>query len=218
MFKISVYTIFLLFFAIPTALPAAPARFESEQVENNPTLKLEVKTRVSGSPRQVYFLLDNLPLTCTVIRILELENFHAQEMNTNLYRARDGAGLAGHLYYQDLSDSSFHATGEGTYTSARLPLRLRGKTSARISWRAISPSKTGVSARLYIQVSNRLLHFTGRVLAPIIRRVARAKTRNLQNVAQQFFVEAENSRQKIEESLYRRNEEEAKTWIKFYNL
>ena len=215
MLKIILSVLILLTFTIPAPLNAAPAVFEPETVENNPTLRLEVETRLRASPRQVYFLIENLPLTCTVIRILELENFHARKINSNLFQARDGAGLKGHIYYHTLSDSFLHATGEGTYTSSRLPFSIQGKTSTKINWAALSPERTAVSARLYIRVSNRFLHFTGKVLAPIIRRVAHSKTRNLKNVGRRFFVLAEKHEEYIKQRLKQLDKHKAEKWTEF---
>lgn len=212
--KIYLISLLVFLFIFPSIRPlkAKPGKFQPGAVDNSPTVRFNINFSLPGNKKQFYFLLKNLPLTCTIIRILDLENLQAQKVEHNYFRARDHAGLEGFIYYHSLSPGFLKATGAGTHASSSLPFNLRGRVSTKIQWKNSEPKVSTVGATINIQASNSLLHYTGQILAPIINRVARSKIQNLKEVARKFLIDIKNNKKKIKSLLDKTNKEKNEKW------
>ncbi|MGM0381181.1 MAG: hypothetical protein ACQEP7_04275 [bacterium] len=214
--KILISSILILLFATSN-LPAKTGKLKPEVVENSPTVSFNFKTSVNGTGQQVKFLLQNLPLTCTIIRKLKLENFTTRQIEPGYFKANDGAGLEGYIYFHTLSDSYFQATGSGTYSTSKLPFLLGGRASAKITWDQTSPDTTHIRAKINIRVSSDLLHYTGLFLSPIISRITRSKANNIKNVAQNLFNRLNNHHDKIKNILPPADRKKFNHWPEILN-
>lgn len=157
--------------------------FDPGPVSQDPTLRLGRTFRLPGDPGEIRFLLANLDLACAVIRSWNLEKFRARRVRPNRYRAEDGAGMVGLLQVRGLSDTGAVVLGLGRYRAPALGWTLRGRAVARIRVQSDSPSQTTVRARIEAKVDNRVVHWVGRLLYPILRVLAGRKADHLIRVA-----------------------------------
>lgn len=167
--------------------PESLREINPKQFKTYSTLKVSETVQLPTNPEAIRFLLNNLDLTCAIIRSWDLERFRAEPLSDGYYRARDGAGLKGKILRIHEGDSRVVFSGRGQYQSRSLPIRLRGNALAEVSFRS-KKNGTVVTGTLHVRIENTVIHLMSQVFYPIIKELARNKSEHLTNVAKKTIM------------------------------
>jgi hypothetical protein len=190
--------------------------FSYEEIIENSTLNLEIDFEVTAQKKQIIFLLQNIDLTCDIIRFLKLERFEAREVDTGIYRAGDNAGLEGYIYKEKVSGQKAIFSGHGNYSGSRLPFSINGRTVLETEFDTEAGNDLFLKNNLHIQLTNTFLHFTIKIFSPLVRTVAEAKADNLKNVARKGLQEMNKQSKVIHRKLINRGDKRAEEWKLYF--
>jgi len=188
---------------------------DSSSIRTYASLSIHRSFPLASGTDTIQFLLSNLNVTTAIIRAWNLEKFSARQLQSGLYRARDGAGLRGLIVELESGDTSIQLGGTGRFRSSRLPFSVRGNALADISWHRTTKEKLRIQGRLFVRVHNPIIHIMSQLFRPILRNIARRKTNHLIKIARKTIKKIQEHPDETRQRLGKQNPSVEQAWQRF---